>query len=120
MKSIAIILCLLSFPSVTFAENLILLRKDKDQTSYYESDTIRKTQHLVMVWTVTKTMMGKKHSEYLTELNCKTGEYRQLSLRVFDAESKVVSGDAVYRKWFPVPNTSQVLGVLFSKICTGK
>jgi hypothetical protein len=114
---IFIMLCILSIPSLSFAENLVLLRKDKDSTSYYESDTVRRTQQLVMVWAVTKKD-GKKHSEYLTEFDCKSGVYRQLSLRVFESDSKVTSGDAVYREWFNVPPTTQILGVLFSKICT--
>jgi len=118
MGKIVILLCMLAIPSLSFAENLVLLRKDKDQSSYYESDTIRRTRQLVMVWAVTKKD-GKKHSEYLTEFNCKSGVYRQLSLRVFDSESKVMSSDVVYREWLNVPPTTQVLGILFSKICTG-
>jgi hypothetical protein len=108
----------LSIPSLSFAENLVLLRKDKDSTSYYEPNTIRRTQQLVMAWIVEKKD-GKKYSEYLTEFDCKSGTYRQLSLRVFGSESKVKSSDAVYREWFNVPPTTQILGILFSKICTG-
>ena len=118
MKSLVVVLYLLSISSLSFAENLVLLREDIEQTSYYEPDTIRRTQQLAMVWAVTKKD-GKKHSEYLTEFNCKSGTYRQLSLRVFDSGSKVTSSDAVYREWFNVPPTTQVLGILFSKICTG-
>ena len=118
MKSLVVVLYLLSITSLSFAENLVLLREDKDQTSYYEPDTIRRTHQLAMVWAVAKKD-GKKHSEYLTEFNCKSGTYRQLSLRVFPSESKVTSTDAVYREWFNVPATTQVLGILFSKICTG-
>ena len=72
----------------------------------------------MMVWTVT-IKDGKKHSEYLTEFDCKKGIYRQISLRVFDSDLKVISGDAIYKEWFDVPSTTQVLGILFSKICTG-
>ena len=117
MKSLVVVLCLLSISSLSFAENLVLLREDKDQTSYYEPDTIRRTHQLAMAWAVTKKD-GKKHSEYLTEFDCKSGKYRQLSLRVFPSESKVTSADAIYREWFNVPPTTQVLGILFSKICS--
>ena len=106
-----------SIPSLSFAENLLLLRKDKEYTSYYEPDTIRRTQQLVMVWTVEKKD-GRKHSEYLTEFDCNQGMYRQISLRTFASDSKVISGDAIYRAWFDVPPTTQVLGILFSKLCT--
>lgn len=118
IKKLVIMLCMLSIPSLSFAENLVLLRKDKDQISYYEPDTIRRTQQLVMAWAVVKKD-GKKYLEYLTEFDCKKGIYRQISFRGFDSDSKVISGDAIYREWFNVPSTTQVLGILFSKICTG-
>lgn len=116
MKSLFVALCLLSISSLSFAENLVLLREDIDQTSYYESDTIRRTHQLAMVWVVTKKD-GKKHSEYLTEFDCKLGKFRSLSTRVFPSESKVTSTDAISREWFNVPPKTQVLGILFSKIC---
>lgn len=119
MKKLITLLCMLSIPSLSFAENLVLLRKDKDYTSYYESGTIRRTQQLVMVWTVQKNG-GKKLYEYLTEFDCKKGIYRQISFRTFFPDSTVISGDAIYKEWFNVPSTTQVLGILFSKICTGK
>lgn len=118
MKNLVILLCMLSMPPLSFAENLVLLRKDKDYTSYYEQDTIRRTQQLVMAWAVEKRD-GKKYSERLTEFDCKKGIYRQLSLRIFEPDSTVISGDAIYKEWFNVPSTTQVLGILFSKICTG-
>lgn len=117
MKNLVILLCMLSIPSLSFAENLVLLRKDKEYTSYYEPDTIRRTQQLVMVWAVTKKD-GEKSSEYLTEFDCKKGLYRQLSLRAFEFNSRVISSDVIYKEWFNVPPTTQVLGILFSKICT--
>lgn len=118
MKNLVVLLCMLSIPSLSFAENMVLLRKDKESTSYYEPDTIRRTQQLVMAWVVEKKD-GEKHSEYLTEFDCKKGLYRQLSLRAFESDSRVISGDAIYKEWFNVPPTTQVLGILFSKICTG-
>lgn len=105
MKNFVILLCMLSIPSLSFAENLVLLRKDKEYTSYYEPDTIRRTQQLAMVWAVERKD-GKKHSEYLTEFDCKQGIYRQISLRSFLSDSSLISGDAIYRQWFKVPSTT--------------
>ena len=39
------------------------------------------------------------------------------ALRVFNAERQVISSDAIYRQWLDVPNTSQVLGLVFEKTC---
>ena len=48
MKKLIVLLWMLLIPSLSFAENLVLIRKDKEYTSYYEPDTIRRTQQLVM------------------------------------------------------------------------
>jgi hypothetical protein len=69
-----------------------------------------------MAWVVT-FKQDKKDSEYLTEFDCKRATYRQLAHRVFESSSEVVSGDAVYREWFAVPNDSQVVGLLFNRVC---
>jgi hypothetical protein len=68
-----------------------------------------------MVWVVT-LKRSVKDSEYLTEFDCNRALYRQLAHRVF-AAGQVRSGDAVYREWFDVPNTSQILGLVFQKVC---
>ena len=117
MKSFVLLLCTLSISTLSLAEDLILVRKDKEEVSYYEPHTIRRSGQFVMAWMVT-LKDGKKHSEYLSEFDCEKAMYRQLSLRVFTSESSVVSGDAIYKQWFAVPNTSQVLGLLFEKVCT--
>jgi hypothetical protein len=116
VKSFVLLLCTLSLSTLSLAEDLILVRKDNEEASYYEPNTIRRTGQFVLAWVVT-LKDGKKHSEYLTEFNCEKAMYRQLSLRVFESESQVVSGDSIYKQWFDVPNTSQVLGLLFKKVC---
>jgi hypothetical protein len=118
MKELLILLFMLLIPSLSFAENLVLIHRDKEFASYYEPDTIRRTQQLRMVWTVEKTD-DEKRSEYLTEFDCKKGLYRQLSLRTIESDSRVISSDAIYKEWFNIPPTTQVLGILFNKICTG-
>jgi hypothetical protein len=118
VKNIVIILCMLSTSASSFAENLVLLRNDKESSSYYEADTIRRTQQFVMAWAIEKKD-GRKHSEYLTEVDCKKGMYRQISLRTFSSDSSVVSADAIYKEWLKVPSNTQVIGLLFSKICAG-
>ncbi|MBI3902550.1 MAG: hypothetical protein HY306_06350 [Nitrosomonadales bacterium] len=118
MKKLIVLLCMFLIPSLSLAGNLVLIRKDKECASYYEPDTIRRTQQLAMAWIVEKKD-DEKYSEYLTEFDCKKGLYRQLSLRVFEPDSRVISSDAIYKEWFNVPPTTQILGVLFSKICTG-
>ncbi len=118
MKHFVLLLSLLSISTLSFAEDMILLRKDKEEASYYEPHTIRRTGQFAMAWVV--TLKGdKKHSEYLSEFNCEKAMYRQLALRVFTSSTQVVSGDAIYKQWFDVPNTSQVLGLLFQKVCVG-
>ena len=119
IKSISLfgLVCILSASTVSaVAQELILLREDKDEASYYEPNTMRKTGQFTLVWVVT-LKRGEKHSEYLTEFDCNRAMYRQVALRVFNAERHVISGDAVYRQWFDVPNTSQVLGLVFKKAC---
>ncbi len=111
-----LLLCTLSVSTLSLANDLILIRKDKDEASYYEPNTIRRTGEFVLAWVVT-LKDGKKNSEYLIEFNCEEATYRQLSHRVFVSESQVVSSDAIYKQWFDVPNTSQVLGLLFTKVC---
>jgi uncharacterized SAM-binding protein YcdF (DUF218 family) len=115
VKSFIILVCILLISTLSFAEELILVREDKDEASYYEPNTIRRTGQFAMVWVVT-LKHGEKHSEYLTEFDCNRATYRQLAHRVF-AEGQIVSGDAIYREWFDVPNTSQVLGLVFKKVC---
>lgn len=118
IKSISLfgLLCILSASTVSVAQELILLREGKDEASYYEPNTIRKTGQFTLVWVVT-LKHGEKNSEYLTEFDCNRAMYRQVALRVFNAERQVISGDAIYRQWFDVPNTSQVLGLVFEKAC---
>jgi hypothetical protein len=118
IKSISLfgVVCNLSASTLSVAEELVLVREDKDEASYYEPNTIRKTGQFSLVWVVT-LKRGEKQSEYLTEFDCKRAMYRQVALRVFTAEHQVISGDANYRQWFYVPNTSQVLGLLFKKAC---
>jgi hypothetical protein len=73
--------------------------------------TIRKTDQFALVWVATLTR-GEKHSEYLTEFDCNRGTYRQVALRVLNAEHQVISSDAIYRQWLDVPGTSQVIGLV--------
>ena len=117
IKSISLfgLVCILSASTLSVAEELVLVREDKDEASYYEQNTIRKTGQFALVWVVT-LKRGEKHSEYLTEFDCNRAMYRQVALRVFNAE-QVISSDAIYRQWFDVPNTSQVLGLVFKKAC---
>jgi hypothetical protein len=118
IKSISLfgLVCILSASTLSVAEELVLVREDKDEASYYEPSTIRKTGQFSLVWVVT-LKRGEKHSEYLTEFDCNRAMYRQIALRVFTAEHQVISGDAIYRQWFDVQNTSQVLGLVFKKAC---
>ena len=116
MKHLARLLCLLLVSTSALAEDLFLLRKDADETSYYEPHTVRRTGQLVMAWVVT-FKQDRKDSEYLTEFDCKRATYRQLALRVFASNSEVSSSDAVYVKWFAVPSSSQILGLLFKRVC---
>jgi hypothetical protein len=119
IKSISLfgLVCILSASTLSVAQELILLREDKDEASYYEPNTIRKTGQFTLVWVVT-LRRGEKHSEYLTEFDCNRAMYRQVALRVFNAERQVISSDAIYRQWLDVPNTSQeVLGLVFKKAC---
>lgn len=116
MKRWLLAIAILSLPIVTSAGELALLRKDKEATFYYESDTIRRTGQFAMAWTI--EFRGKlKYSEALTEFDCSKSMYRQLSLRSFTPNSQIVSGDAIYRNWFAVPDASQVVGLLFAKVC---
>lgn len=116
MKRWLLIVAILSLPTVTSASELVLLRKDKEAAFYYETDTVRRTGNLVMAWTV--ELRGKlKYSEALTEFDCSKAMYRQLSLRSFGSSSQVVSGDAIYKNWFAVPDASQVVGLLFARVC---
>ncbi len=110
------LLCTLSISTLSLAEDLSLLINKKEEASYYEPNSIRRTGQFVLAWVVT-LKGGKKHTEYLTEFNCDKAMYRQLSLRVFESESQVVSGDAIYKQWINVPDTSQVIGLLFPKVC---
>ena len=110
------LVCILSASTLSVAEELVLLREDKDEASYYEPNTIRKTGQFTLVWVVT-LKRGEKHSEYLTEFDCNRAMYRQVALRVFNAERQVISSDAIYRQWLDVPNTSQVLGLVFKRAC---
>ncbi len=116
MKSFVFLLCSLSISTPSLAEDLVLLRTEKGEATYYEPNTVRTTGHFAMAWAVTSTD-GKKQSEYLSEFDCEKALYRQLSLRVFVSESQIQSSDAIYRQWFHVPNASQVLGLLFAKVC---
>jgi hypothetical protein len=113
---LASLLCILLIPAFSLAEDLLLLRKDADETFYYEPHTVRKTGQLVMAWVVT-FKQDRKNSEFLTEFDCKRARYRQLALRGFESNSEVLSSDAVYVQWFAVPDNSQVLGLLFPKVC---
>jgi hypothetical protein len=116
MKRWLLVIAILSLPIVTSAGELALLRKDKEATFYYETDTVRRTGKFVMAWTV--ELRGElKYSEALTEFDCSMAMYRQLSLRSFASNSQVISGDAIYRNWFAVPDASQVVGLLFAKVC---
>lgn len=117
VKSVVLLVCILLISTLSFAEELVLVREDKDEASYYEPNTIRRTGQFALVWVVT-LKRGEKHSEYLTEFDCNRATYRQLAHRVF-AEGQIISGDAIYREWFNVPNTSQVLGLVFKKVCPG-
>jgi hypothetical protein len=112
-----LLLCTLSLSAAALEEDLILLRNDKGEASYFEPNTIRRTGAFVMAWVVT-LQDGKKRSEYLSEFDCENAKYRQLSLRVFDSASQVTSSDAIYKQWIDVPNTSQILGLLFTKACS--
>jgi hypothetical protein len=118
IKSISLfgLVCILSASTLSVAEELIIVREDKDEASYYEPNTIRKTGQFALVWVVT-LKRGEKHSEYLTEFDCNRAMYRQVALRVFNAEHQVISSDAIYRQWLDVPNTSQVLGLVFKQAC---
>jgi hypothetical protein len=55
IKSISLfgLVCILSASTVAVAQELILLREDKDDASYYEPNTIRKTGQFTLVWVVT-------------------------------------------------------------------
>ena len=117
MKTFVLLLSTLSVSTLSLANDLVLLRSAQGEASYYESNTVRRTAQFVMAWVVT-LKAGERQSEYLSEFDCEKAKYRQLSLRVFQSESQVVSGDAIYREWFDVPNTSQVLGLLFSRVCS--
>ena len=117
MKHLGPLLCsLLVSTSSLAADDLLLLRKDATKTFYYEPNTIRRTGQLVLAWVVTFEQ-DTRHSEFLTEFDCKRATYRRLALRVFASNSEVLSSDAVYVQWFAVPNTSQVLGLLFPRVC---
>ena len=116
MKQVVLLFCALLSTTSLFAEDLVLLRTDQKESSYYEPHTIRRTGPYVMVWVVTR-VDRQKNSEYLLEFNCEKAVYRQLSLRVFASESQVVSGNVVYKQWFNVPRVSQVLGLLFKEVC---
>lgn len=117
MKRWLPVIAILSIPIVTSAGERALLRKDKDATFYYETDTVRRTGKYVMAWTV-EVRGDMKYSEALTEFDCSTAMYRQLSLRSFASNSKVISGDAIYKQWFHVPQATQVTGLLYAKVCT--
>jgi hypothetical protein len=71
-----------------------------------------------MAWVVT-FKQARRDSEYLTEFDCKRVTYRQLAHRVFWSNSEVLSSDAVYVQWFAVPSDSQVVGLLFKRVCDG-
>jgi hypothetical protein len=116
MKRIVPLLVLVLTSTSSLAQDLFLLRMDADETSYYEPNTVRRTGQFVMAWAVT-FKQGKKHSEYLTEFDCRKAMYRQLALRAFVSSSEVISGDAVYVQWFTVPSSSQVLGLLYEMVC---
>ena len=110
------LVCILSASTLSVAEEIVLLRKGQNEASYYEPNTIRKTGQFTLVWVIT-LKRGEKHSEYLTEFDCNRALYRQVALRVFNAERQVISSDAIYRQWLDVPNTSQVLGLVFKRAC---
>jgi hypothetical protein len=116
MKRIVPLLVLVLTSTSSLAQDLFLLRMDADETSYYEPNTVRRTGQFVMAWAGT-FKQGKKHSEYLTEFDCRKAMYRQLALRAFVSSSEVISGDAVYVQWFTVPSSSQVLGLLYEMVC---
>src|SRR5580658_6830527 len=92
MKRVVLLVCTLSLSTLSLAEDLILVRKDKEGASYYEPNTIRRSGQFAMTWVVT-FKSGEKASEYLTEFDWQKAMYRQISLRVFTPESSVVSGD---------------------------
>ena len=53
VKNSMLLLCILLIPTLSLAEDLSLIRKDKDEVSYYEPHTIRRTGQFVMAWVVT-------------------------------------------------------------------
>jgi hypothetical protein len=115
---LALILCILLVSTSSLAsDDLSLLRKDADETFYYEPHTVRRTGQLVLAWVVT-FKQDRKNSEFLTEFDCKRAIYRQLALRGFTSNSEVLSSDAVYVQWFAVPDSSQVLGLVFKRVCS--
>ncbi len=116
VKTLVLLTWSLFASAPSLANDLVLLRIDQGEASYYEASTIRRTGQLVMAWIVT-VKNGQKHSEYLSEFDCEKAKYRQLSLRSFASSSQVVSTNAVYKEWLDVPNTTQILGLLFAKVC---
>ena len=116
MNFIKFIFLSISLTSLSVANENLLIRKDAEESFYYEKDTIRRTNQFVLVWDFT-IENNIRTSERLTEFDCQKGLYRQIAHRMFTSTS-VISSDFIYKDWFKKPMPDQVTGKLYEIVCS--